>query len=665
MESEPVNADQLHAALRDLASNLRWTWDHRTSALLAGLPGATPGRHPLATIDALSAEQLAALVADEVVVATVAEQLAALNAEMATAVELPEVVYFSPEFGISEVVPQYSGGLGILAGDHLKSASDIGLSFAAVGLFYRQGFFRQTLEHGGQGERIETYTPEGLGAVDTGVVVEVPMADRVVAAKVWRMWVGRIPLVLLDTDLERNAPDDRAITDRLYSGDRRHRLEQELVLGVGGARAVAELGWTPGVHHLNEGHAGFLALELLDRELTDGAPSIAAALADIRPGVLFTTHTPVPAGIDRFDRDLITPYLRPWSERWEVSVNEVLALGEDPDDGADVFNMAGLCLHVAARANGVSQLHGEVSRELFAGVPGASEITSVTNGVHARTWVHPLLQDAFDETLGAGWAEGDPEAWSWIDRLENDRIRSLHHEMRQPLTALLADQLGVELDPDALVVGFARRFATYKRATLLLRHPEALAALLGDDDRPIHVVFAGKAHPADGDGKALLAEIVRYGSTAAANGRFSFVTDYDMGIARAMYAGCDVWLNNPVRPYEASGTSGEKAALNGSLNCSIRDGWWAEMSDGRNGWDIPLSSSTDPATRDDEESAATIALLGEIANEYHAGTRAAPSDLWLARMRDAWRSLGPLVTSTRMVRDYERLLYGPMLASAT
>lgn len=658
-----MNPDQLHAALRQLATNLRWTWSHRTAALLGRIPGADANRHPLAAVEALTAADLAGMVADETLVAAVRQQLAELEAEMATAVESPEVVYFSPEFGISELVPQYSGGLGILAGDHLKSASDIGLSFAAVGLFYRQGFFRQAVERGGQVERTETYTPEQLGAADTGLVVEVPMADRTVAARIWRMSVGRVPLLLLDTDLPQNSTADRAITDRLYSGDRRHRLEQELVLGVGGARAVAELGWTPGVHHLNEGHAGFLTLELLDRELSDGAPNIAAALADIRPGVLFTTHTPVPAGIDRFERALITPYLQPWSQRWEVEMQELLELGEDPDAGTEMFNMAALCLRVAARANGVSQLHGEVSRDLFGAVPGGTEIGSVTNGVHARTWVHPLLQDAFDDTLGAAWAEGDAEAWSKVDHLDDERVRSLHHAMRQPLTELLAAQLGVELDPDALVIGFARRFATYKRATLLLRQPEQLAALLGDDDRPIHFVFAGKAHPADSPGKALLADIVAHGNTPAANGRFSFVADYDMGVARAMYAGCDVWLNTPVRPYEASGTSGEKAALNGSLNCSIRDGWWAEMSDGRNGWDIPLSPATDPHTRDLEESAATLALLAEITAEYHADGRAGPSAAWMARMRDAWRTLGPLVTSTRMVRDYERSLYGPMLAS--
>jgi glycogen phosphorylase len=665
-----VTPPQLRSALNALSSNLRWSWNPRTAAIFSGIAetvGAahTAGgdRHPVQVVAALDDQQLSELASDDLLVATVAEQLAELEGELATAVESPEIVYYSPEFGISELVPQYSGGLGILAGDHVKAASDIGLSLGAVGLFYREGFFRQDVHGGEQIERYETYEPAGLGCVDTGVVVDVPIGDRLVAAVVWRMAVGRIPLLLLDTDLGRNSRDDRKITDRLYSGDRRHRLEQELVLGVGGARAVAALGWTPGVHHLNEGHAGFIGFELLDRELTDGAPTIAAAVTDIRPHVLFTTHTPVPAGIDRFDRALIEPHLRPWSERWEARVSELLELGRDPEEGLDVFNMAALCLRIAEGANGVSKLHGEVSRELFAAVPGGERITSVTNGVHARTWVDPLRQELFDEVLGTGWANGDDDAWSWASSLDPERLRSVRRSTRAPLAELVRERTGATIDPDALVIGFARRFATYKRATLLLRHPEALAELLADDDRPVHLVFAGKAHPADGLGKELLAEVVAHGGSAAANGRFTFVPDYDMAVARAMYAGCDVWLNTPVRPHEASGTSGEKAALNGVLNCSIRDGWWAEMSDGRNGWDIALSTSTDPEQRDDEESATTLSLLGTIAAEFHADGRGEPSDEWLQRMCHAWATLGPQVTSARMVRDYDRLLYAPMLAA--
>jgi glycogen phosphorylase len=591
-----VTPEQLRDALTTLATNLRWTWNHRTVSLFSRLPTADGSHHPLQAIRALDEADLDALCADEVWCAGVFEQLADLEAELATAVTDPDVVYYSPEFGITELVPQYSGGLGILAGDHLKAASDLGVSFAAVGLFYRHGFFRQQIASRGQSERIETYDATDFGCVDTGVVVEVPIATRNVGAKVWRLDVGRVPLLLLDTDIEANLPADRSITDQLYSGDRRHRLEQELVLGIGGARAVAAVGWNPGVHHLNEGHAGFLTFELIDRELATSGGPLADAVSAARRHVLFTTHTPVPAGIDRFDHQLIERHLEPWADRWNEPIRSVLALGEDPEAGTDVFNMAALCLRMADRANAVSKLHGEVSRQLFAGVPGGDRITSVTNGVHARTWVSPPLQDLFDATLGSGWTNGDPDAWSWVSNLTDQQLVDARTTTREPLTRLLAERVGVTLEPDTLVIGFARRFATYKRATLLLRHPEILAALLADDERPVHLVFAGKAHPADDPGKALLAAVLAHSATPAANGRFTFVPDYDMAVARAMYSGCDVWLNTPVRPHEASGTSGEKAALNGALNCSIRDGWWAEMSDGRNGWDIALSDATDPTS---------------------------------------------------------------------
>jgi starch phosphorylase len=647
-------------ALLRLASNHIWTYQHRTIALFDALPTAAEGRHPAIAVRDLTAVQLDDLAVDHEFVSAVQAQLAHLDENLATRVTDPDVVYYSPEFGISDVVPQYSGGLGILAGDHLKSASDLRTNLAAVGLFYRHGFFRQYLDNGKQAERIETYYAEDFGFTDTELVVEVPIADRIVFAKVWRMDVGRIPLILLDTDLGENSAHDRAITDQLYGGDRLHRLEQELVLGVGGARAVAAMGWSPGVHHSNEGHAGFLAIELLDRARRHGANDIKGAIDTIKPHVLFTTHTPVPAGIDRFEHSLIGPHLQPWADAWGDDLDDVLALGPDPDDES-VFNMAALCLKVAARANGVSKLHGEVSRDLFADVPGGSDIVSITNGVHARTWVSPHLQDLFDAELGKEWTRGHAAAWARIDDVSAESIIAARSTDRAPLTELLAERVGVELDPDALVVGFARRFATYKRANLLLRHPDVLAQLLGDDDRPIHILFAGKAHPADVPGKQLIEQIVAYGATLEANGRFTFVPDYDIAVAQALYFGCDVWLNNPVRPREASGTSGEKAALNGALNCSILDGWWAEMSDGRNGWDIPTSDEADDTARDAEESASALRLLGEIAAEFHADGVGSPSAAWIERMRHNWRTLGPKVTAARMVSDYDSELYQPML----
>lgn len=661
-----MTPDEILEELRRVAGNYRWTWDRHAVRVLASLPTAEAGRHPLEAIDRLDADQVAALGADDTFMGALGVAIAVVD-DIDVASD-PEIAYFSPEFGVSETLPQYSGGLGILAGDHLKAASDLGVRLAGIGLFYRHGFFRQEIVDGGQGERIETHHAEHLGAVDTGVVVEVPMPGRTVLARVWRISVGSVPLIVLDCDVDGNAPDDRAITDRLYSGDRLHRLEQEMVLGVGGARAVAALGWSPGVHHLNEGHAGFLLLELIDREISAGA-SLADALDRVRSRVLFTTHTPVPAGIDRFERGLIEPHLRPWADRWGVDIGEVLALGDDPDAGSDVFNMAVLCLGGSARANGVSALHGEVSRDLFASVPGGDRIGSITNGVHARTWVSDHLQGVFDEMLGPGWDRGDEQAWASIDGLSADAVRSQRRATRSDLVELVARRCGTTIEPDSLVIGFARRFATYKRADLLLRHPERLAELLADDDRPIHLVFAGKAHPADGPGKALLASIVAHGSTAEANGRFTFLPDYDMGVARAMYHGCDVWLNTPVRPHEASGTSGEKAALNGALNCSIRDGWWAEMSDGANGFDIALHDpeggfgAVEDAERDLVESSNTLDRITEMAAEFHADRTGDASTAWVNRMVHAWRTLGPRVTAGRMVADYDRDLYRPMLTA--
>lgn len=669
-----MTPDDLRTSLMALASDLQWSWTHSSRELLDDLPIATASgvSHsyipPARRVALLDATQLHSLRNDADFMERVRIELARMRAVRAEAITAPEVVYYSPEFGISELLPQYSGGLGILAGDHLKSASDLRISLAAVGLFYRQGFFRQGVDHGHQSERYETYLASDLGAEDTGIIVSVPMADREVAAKVWKFNVGRIPLLALDTDLEQNSIHDRAITDRLYSGDQRHRLQQELVLGVGGARAVEAMGWNPGVHHLNEGHAGFLILELLDRAWRSG-DTVVTARDRIRPHVLFTTHTPVPAGIDRFSRDLIDPYLNPWARKWSAETDDVAALGADPTDGVGVFNMAALCLGVAARANGVSALHGEVSRELFAAVSGGDRISSVTNGVHARTWVHPITQEIFDSHLGAGWDLGDPAAWSQAVKIPHELVRETRTRTQAPLAAMLAERAGVELDPDAVVIGFARRFATYKRATLLLRHRHLLELLLADQTRPVQFVFAGKAHPADVPGKELMAEILAFGASAEAHSRFSFIVDYDINVARAMYAGCDVWLNTPVRPHEASGTSGEKAALNGALNCSIRDGWWAEMSDGRNGFDITTSAITDLGQRDLEESASTHTAIGEILAEFHAdrivagalARGAGPSLAWMDRMRDAWVTLGPKVTAARMVADYQRTLYRPML----
>jgi starch phosphorylase len=653
---------RIEPLLTELARNYRWGW-HRPSRRLfeqvRRVAGALAAAHPLVAIATLSDDDWTRLLALPGFAGDVAVAHRSLAEELAGAA--PRITaYFSPEFGINESLPQYSGGLGILAGDHLKAASDAGLPLVGVGLFYREGFFRQLVVDDRQNERYQAQNPALLGAIDTGVVVETPLGEITAHCRVWRMDVGRIPLYLLDTDVAPNAPAVRAITDRLYSGDQEHRLRQELVLGIGGARALAALGIAPTCFHLNEGHAGLLVLELIERAYRSGARSIPEALGQIRPVTLFTTHTPVPAGIDRFPRPLFARYVEPWAIANGIPFDELLDLGVLPGDGPDKpFNMAAFCLSAAGKANGVSALHGAVSRSMFAELPLGPSIGSITNGVHARTWVGDHVQDLFDTDLGPGWDTGDPGAWARAGGLDPAAVRAAWQPGRERLVDLVARSAHTVLDPLALTIGFARRFATYKRAGLLLTDLARLRALLADDERPVQFVFAGKAHPADDDGKALLTLVNRFASTGDANHRFVFVPDYDIDIARTIYAGCDVWLNNPVRPMEACGTSGEKAALNGALNCSVRDGWWDEMTDGLNGWDIPTSGLGGHA-RDAEEAGALYDLLEhQIVPLFYGPGDGRASDAWIARVRHAWVTLGPQVVAARMVRDYDQRYYRP------
>ncbi len=639
-----MNPETLLSDLRSLAGNYRWTWSTTTRSLLEALPGSDPQVHPATTVSRLSEEQLETLAGDDGFTARVEEERSQLPDLVS-----PTIAYCSPEFGLTALLPQYAGGLGVLAGDHLKSASDLGTPLAGVGLFYREGVFRQEIEDGRQTERYDTIDPEGVGAVDTGVTVNVPFPGREIGVKIWRLDVGRIPLLLLDTDIEANTPHDRRITDRLYTGSRQHRLEQEMVLGVGGARALTAMGWDIELHHLNEGHAGFIVLELIDRICAE--VGLERARHQVREGLVFTTHTPVPAGIDRFDAETVQPYLQPWADRWEVPVDEIWALGEDPDDPG-MFNMAALCLRSARSANGVSELHGEVSRKLFAGVGIGDHIGHITNGVHARTWTAPHTQALFDGILGPGWPEGHSEAWERVSQIDDETLAENRRRSSLVLADLIEERTGDVIDPDALIIGFARRFAPYKRASLLLRRPDLLEDVLADDNRPVHFVFAGKAHPSDETGKGLVAELIEARSSDAANGRLTFIPDYEMDVALAMVQGSDIWLNNPIRPREASGTSGEKAALNGSLNCSVLDGWWAEMYDGNNGWEITPSLAEERDTRDREEATTMLETVARIATEYHGS-----HSLFLGRIRHGWATLGPKVTSARMVRDYEDKIY--------
>jgi starch phosphorylase len=648
---------QLEATLIAVATNYGWTWDHLTQDLFALFPEATERLHPRQRIMAFTDADYDRFLVDKAFID--AADAAAARISKPDHFPSAEIAYFSPEFGVTEKLPQYSGGLGILAGDHLKAASDVDLPLVAVGLFYRDGFFHQSVSSDEQREHYERTDPRSLGLEQMPVIVDIVMDDRIVKARVWRADIGRTKLYLLDTDLDLNDEAGRMVSDRLYSGDREHRIRQELLMGVGGVRALRQLGYDPSVFHLNEGHAGFLALELIGEQVDNGL-SLAEAVKAVRSQVVFTTHTPVPAGIDRFPHDLMARYLDVWSDRYGVSIGELLVLANMPAE-EDSFNMAAFCLRMAGQSNGVSRLHGSVSREIFGGIPGGSEITSVTNGVHARTWVSSDLQVEFDAAMGDEWIGGNSEVWSGVDSIADDRLRAIRRHGRHGLIDLARSRIGhgTGLDPEVLTVGFARRFATYKRADLLLRDLDSLGALLDDDERPVQFVFAGKAHPADEPGKEILHHVLSFATSEASRGRFVFIPDYEMAVAKAMYAGCDVWLNNPIRPKEACGTSGEKAALNGGLNLSILDGWWDECFDGRNGWKIDSSEAADSADRDRADAEHLHSILSrEVVPLFYDGG-VSPSGAWLEMVRHNWKTLGPVVNANRMVREYDERLYRP------
>ena len=637
------------SALEQLARNLRWTWHHETHQLLNELPG--PPAHPcvaLASLAQSSPDELASWTHER------SDQIMALHADLEATIDAAEhntIAYFSPEFGVAAQVAQYSGGLGILAGDHLKSASDLQVPLLGIGLLYRQGFFRQGIEDAAQTERYETIEPKDIGAVATGTTVTVPVDGEQVVARVWKQMVGATPLYLLDTDVAGNSATARAITDRLYSGDRRHRLDQELILGVGGVRALRALEIEPQVFHLNEGHACFLLLELLAEQIEAGA-SLDEATNTVRNETLFTTHTPVPAGIDRFERPLVGPEMVPWAKRLGVELDTLLDwawLPSDPE--SKPFNTAALAFEFCGRANGVSQLHASVSRDLFTSLDRAQSLQGITNGVHARTWVDPNLQTLYDEVLGTGWENGDEQAWANVGDLDRSTFESVRAVGRRQLTDLVAATTGTQLDPDQCVIGFARRFATYKRAALLLSDPEGLTAAF---DAGAQFVFAGKAHPADNEGKAVLAELATFASSKNARSQLVLVPDYDIAVAQTMYNGCDVWLNNPIRPREASGTSGEKAALNGGLNCSIPDGWWADFFVEGIGWSIPTSNAADAKVRDDAEAKAMNLMIAHDVMPLFG------TDGWWQMVQRMLAHLGPRVTAGRMVQEYEDRYYGPI-----
>ena len=714
------------APLDRLASNLRWSWDRPTRELFAGIDPHVwddGGHDPRRVLAEVAPERLDDLASDPAFL----ERLSATTASLDAYESLPRwfqhelsdghvtttadgesaldggvVAYFSPEFGITEAVPQYSGGLGVLAGDHLKAASDLGVPLVAIGLFYRHGYFRQSLTvDGWQQERFPDLDPYAMALeLCDGVRVTVDLAGRPLIAQVWKATIGRTPLYLLDADIEENPHDLQLVTDRLYGGDVEHRLRQEILLGIGGVRALEALGVPAHVFHTNEGHAGFLGLERIRNYMQREGLTFPQALEAVRAAAVFTTHTPVPAGIDQFPRELIEAYFSGWAEECGIGIDQLMELGHRPgSEPGDRFNMAVMGMRLAERRNGVSALHGEVSREMFHDLwPGVPEsetpVGHITNGVHGSTWVSPELADLFSERIGDDWQWAGPTSWDAITSVDDDVIWQAHRAAKVRMIDQVRDRLAASgaslgrspsdlawaqdaLDPDALTICFARRFATYKRAALLLSQSDRLRALLADTDRPIQFVFAGKAHPADDSGKELIRQIVAFSHDPDIRSRFMFVEDYDIALARALVQGADIWLNTPVRPMEASGTSGMKAVMNGAMHCSVLDGWWAECFradspqgarpdgvDGPNGWAISSAEAVEDEERRAELEANSLfdILETQIVPTYHSADPGQVPTAWVAIMKESLRTLAPFVSAHRMVRDYVQDLYLPAAA---
>jgi starch phosphorylase len=603
------------------------------------------------------------------------------------------VAYFSAEFGLHESLPIYSGGLGVLAGDHVKSASDLGVPLVGIGLFYGQGYFRQHLDRGGwqheeylQNNPLQLPLQPAIGPGGEPVMVNIETRSGAIRVRIWRLKVGRCDLLLLDSDVEGNAPEDRGLTSRLYGGDDRLRIRQELLLGIGGYRALRAMGITPGVLHLNEGHSGFAVLEAIRARTEEEGVSFDQAASRVAREVVFTTHTPVPAGHDRFSSGLIEEHLGPLRDALGLSHDRLMALGrENPDNYGEAFCMTILGLKLSRRANAVSSLHGQVSRAMWTGLyPGRNDdgvpIGHITNGVHVPSWLAPQMSRLYDRHLGPSWQEksADPRTWEGIEGVDDGELWETHVGLKLRLLEFVrrraVDQaarrnespdvlrrLERVLSPDALTLGFARRFATYKRANLLLADIQKLASMVNDPKRPVQFVFAGKAHPHDEPGKRVLQQIAELMRDRQFADKFVFVEDYDLNVGRHLVQGVDVWLNNPRRPLEASGTSGQKVVLNGGLNLSVLDGWWAEAYDGLNGFAIGTGRTHPDMNVHDSRDADALynTLQSEVIPLYYQRDRDGLPRGWIRRMKRTIRTLGWRFNANRMVMDYTLRCYIP------
>jgi len=698
------------ARLHEIAYNLWWSWETAAQELYARIDPKlwdATNHNPVKFLRTVDQEHLNSAAADPDYLKAYQAVLAAFDAYMSPSAKgwfgdtYPDkqqnvIAYFSAEFGLHEALPIYSGGLGVLSGDHCKEASDLNLPFIGVGFLYPQGYFTQRIDREGRQqaeyEKIDFAEVPATPALDKNgneILINVDLPGRTVYAKIWRFQVGRIPIYLMDTDVPRNAPQDRELSARLYGGDREMRISQEIVLGIGGVRAIRALGYEPAVWHMNEGHSAFLGLERV-RELVQSAGlNFSEAVETVRANSLFTTHTPVPAGNDAFAFEMVEKYF--WQYWGQLGLDRDRFIGfarQELPWGAQ-YSMTVLALRLSAYHNGVSKLHGEVSRAmwefLWPDTPVAQvPIGHITNGVHTKTWLAAKLRDLYNLYLPVDWLEtvDDPQTWAAVAQIPNAELWATHEACKETMITFVRERLRRQylrhgegtrrlnlashaLNPKALTLGFARRFATYKRATLLFRDEARLQRILNNPERPVQIIFSGKAHPADEPGKALIQQIYQLSQRPEYEGKIIFVENYDMNIARHLIAGVDVWLNTPRRPHEASGTSGQKAALCGIPSFSVLDGWWVEGYDGANGWAIGEEREyKDEATQDDADAISLYTTLEDelIPLFYDRNADGLPLG-WLEKMKNVMRTCAPAYSMRRMIKEYTNTYYLPAAAN--
>jgi starch phosphorylase len=689
----------------ELASDLWWSWHPAARDVFRTLDYALwrmTAHNPVRMLRTVAPERLAELASDPRFLAHYDRAVTGLHesydtrdtwwGEAAPGGDRP-VAYFSAEFALHQSLPIYAGGLGVLAGDTCKEASDLGIPFVGVGFMYPQGYFHQDVTADGWQQEIYEHLSWADAPIEparradgTNCVVAVPLGDRTVLAAVFVVRIGRVRLYLLDTDLAENAPWDRELSARLYGGNQETRVQQEIVLGLGGVRALRALGLQPSLWHLNEGHAAFVSVQRI-RELIEGGRSFEQALDQVRHSTVFTTHTPVPAGHDAFGFHLVEAHLAGAWGSLGTHRDQILALGAYDNGGGVLFNMTALALRTSGAVNGVSRLHGEVTRRMWAPMwpglpPELRPVRSITNGVHVPTWIAMELSSIFDRYLGPDWRQrlDDPALWDHILEVPDEELWAARQALRAFLFAFLRERgrhrwmaekaspaqvvaSGTLLNPDALTIGFARRFTAYKRPELIFHDPDRLARILSASHRPVQIVFAGKAHPADDAGKHHLQQIYRRAIDPAFGGRIAFVNDYDLHVAHFLTQGCDVWLNTPRKPLEASGTSGMKAAINGVPHLSIGDGWWAEAYNAANGWLIDGGAPIDDWSAADQADAdALYRLLEEqVVPAFYDRDEHDVPHRWLRIVKETIRTVAPAFSTRRMLKDYAREMYLPLL----